>query len=112
LAAVVIEGCDADEGCDLFLAGVAELGQLGDEDGGDDGSDAGDGAQQLGTAGEFAIGLDLAGDRLDELGDLLAEEGEMALDRGKAHRVIGMGAVLLFHGQHVVELAPATNEVG
>ena len=57
-------------------------------------TDAGNGAQQAGTARQCRVGFDRSGDGLVDAFDLGRQNSTMTLDRGGQHRLVGQVTLL------------------
>jgi hypothetical protein len=112
LSAVLVHGCDADEGCDLLFVGDAEFGEFSDEHSSGCGPDAWNGLEQNGFPGERFISFDFSFDAHIALADLALQEDEMLMDRSKRVGIIKAREALLFRGQHVNQLSSPAHLFG
>jgi len=109
-SAVVVEGGDTGESGELCAVGVAEFGEVDEECGGGDGSDAWDGLEEFGLVVGVVVLADVIGDVFVDLVDEAVEVFEESLD---AECVLGGGGgfeVLEFEGAEFDELSSAEDE--
>jgi hypothetical protein len=110
-AGVVGEGCHADQGADASVVGRAQLAELGDEGGGQDGPDAGGGLQEGGLGPEVTVGLDQLGDLAFQGADLCVEGAEDGVE-GLASGLAGGGAAAVAVGRAAGDQLSAAGDRG
>jgi hypothetical protein len=111
LSGIVVEGSQAREGGDFLAAEASEFGELGQEGGGEDGSDAGGAGEELGFVAPIVVGVDEASDFGIELVDLLAEKAQELLDAASREGGVGEFEARGFCGTEFEELSASGDQL-